>query len=146
MKSRRFFFVILLIIACAVWAHDFMLLFNAKSAGKVPSKVATTAQVLEKFVYKPDFPDPFFCKQVMVERRAYSGPHTGQKKKEEVKLPSCKIGGIVYNESNPMAIFVSSGKSQLVKQGDMIDSITIRKISRDSVEVLFKGKKFSLTK
>jgi hypothetical protein len=146
MKAKRFFFVILLMIACAVWAHDFMLLFSAKSSEKDPKKVSTAVIGVERFVYKPDFPDPFFCKQVMVERRASSGPHPGQKKKEEVKLPSCKIGGIVYNESNPMAIFVCSGKSQLVKQGDTVDSITIRKISRDSVEVLFKGKKFSLAK
>jgi hypothetical protein len=143
---KRFFFVLLLIAACAVWVHDFMLFFNTKSNEKVSKKVSTSAYGVEKIVYKADFADPFFCKQVMIERKASSGPHTGHKKKEEVNLPSCKIGGIVYNESNPMAIFICSGKSQLVKQGDMIDSITIRKISRDSVGLLFKGKKFSLSK
>jgi hypothetical protein len=143
---KRFFFVVLLIAACTVWAHNFTLFFNTKSNEKVSKKVSTAANGVEKFVYKANFPDPFFCKQVMIERTASSGVVSGKKKKEEINLPSCKIGGIVFNESNPMAIFICSGKSQLVKQGDIIDSITIRKISKDAVDVLFKGKKFSLGK
>jgi hypothetical protein len=67
-------------------------------------------------------------------------------KEENVVLPPCKIGGIVFNASNPMALFVYNGKSQLVKQGDMIDSIAISKISADKVEVMFKGKAFVLSK
>jgi hypothetical protein len=61
-------------------------------------------------------------------------------------MPPCKIGGIVYNASNPMALFISGGKSQLVKKGDVVDSITIKKILQDSVEVVFRGKRFLLGK
>jgi hypothetical protein len=145
-KAKRIFFLVLLVAACTVWVHDFMILFNTKPNDKVAKNVSAAGYGVEKFVYKADFSDPFFCKHIMTERKAYSGPGSGQKKKQEVILPSCKIGGIVYNESNPMAIFICSGKSQLVKQGDMIDSITIRKISKEAVEVLFKGKKFTLAK
>jgi hypothetical protein len=146
MKHKRIFFAILLVAACLVWVHNFTLFFNATPNGKIAKNKSIQPYGLEKFVYKADFPDPFFCKQVMVEKKAFTGPGSGQKKKEEIKLPFCKIGGIVYNESNPMAIFICSGKSKLVKQGDVIDSMTIRKIFKDSVEILFKSKKFFLAK
>jgi hypothetical protein len=148
MKAKNIFFMVLLVSAGVIWTHDFLLFVDIRHMAKPAKKTANVAIAEEKYVYKGDFPDPFLCKQFMPEKQVHSGSVThGRKKKEEtITLPSCKIGGIVYNASNPMAIFISGGKSQLVKQGDVIDSITIKKIFSDSVEVSFKAKNFFLKK
>jgi hypothetical protein len=70
---------------------------------------------------------------------------SGRKKPvNQVNLPACSIGGIVYNASNPMAIFIVGGNSQMVKQGDVVDSIVILKIESESMEVSYRGRKFEL--
>jgi hypothetical protein len=147
MKHKNVLFILLLIFACVIWCHNILLFVNSGHKGK-PAKKAVTAAIVEgMYTYKADFPDPFFCKQFMPEKQAATGRVvSGRKKESPVYLPPCKIGGIVYNASNPMALFISGGKSQLVKKGDVVDSITIKKILQDSVEVVFRGKRFLLGK
>jgi type II secretory pathway component PulC len=148
MKFKNILFMVLLVSASVLWIYNISLFVNIRHVPKPAKKAVAGAAVAEKYVYKGDFSDPFFCMQFMPGKQGPSGSvaHGRKKKEETITLPSCKIGGIVYNASNPMAIFISGGKSQLVKQGDVIDSITIKKIFSDSVEVTFKAKKFYLKK
>ncbi len=147
MKVRNVSVVILVVAACAIWTHDVLLFVHGWYGQKPVRNAASPVTKTEKYLYKADFPDPFFCKEFMIKKEALGGMHVrGRKKEAPVVLPECKIGGIVYDAKNPMALFVSGGKSQLVKAGDVIDSITIRRIYSDSVEVTFRTKKFCLKK
>jgi hypothetical protein len=65
---------------------------------------------------------------------------------EPVKLPECKVGGIVYNESNPMALLQYKGKSIMIKEGDVVDSMLVKDIGRDSIKVVYRKRIFYLKK
>lgn len=96
---------------------------------------------------KPEFVDPFYCRQFMAGEKKISEKKVQKAaiQKTEIELPKCRIGGIVYNHENSMAIFISGEKSQFVKQGDVIDSIKIVSIMPQSIEVAYQGKKFKIS-
>ncbi|MBN2037950.1 MAG: hypothetical protein JW768_14510 [Chitinispirillaceae bacterium] len=146
MNTKKVLLLVLIIAALCVWGRNVLLIFKG-----VPddNKTFTENQIdknlfaVQPFVYKGDFRDPFFCKQFMHDGK---GKKTGEQSEAEVSLPQCSVGGIVYNEKNPMILFRIGAKSLYAKQGDVIDSITIKKINRDSVEVVYKNKKFVIGK
>ncbi len=147
MNRRKPLLLILLVLACAIWLYNISL-FVRRGPHGVKVKPATMAVAPPNYVYKADIRDPFYFKQFMSGQESSAGKGHGGRKTGMPKVlpPQCKIGGIVYNPGNSMAIFLVGGKSQLVKQGDVVDSIEVKKIFRDSVLVVFKGKRFSLAK
>jgi type II secretory pathway component PulC len=113
------------------------------------SRVNSNPVIAAEYFYKDDFSDPFFCKVFMAENSPSIDTKKGKVKllvTEEISLPPCSLGGIVYNEENPMVLFNAGTKSILAKQGDVIDSITIDKIGKDSVSLIYKGKRFVIGK
>lgn len=144
-------FTVLLISASIIWIYDLSLILRVVFPESEGDKVRTSKAALEipvSFVYKPDFRDPFFCREIMEakQEKDIEVKKVKRVKKEEVKLPQCSIGGIVYNTSNPMALFEYKGGSKMIKEGDVVDSIRIVKITPDTVTVRYKSKRFFLKK
>jgi len=149
--ARKGLFAILLIAAIGIWTHDALLVINPlqKERNSAEKGIARPAkgQANHAFIYPPDFPDPFYCAEFMQlpqPPQATSQRIKAPRNFVPVSLPQCKIGGIVYNAQKPMAMLLYSGKSILIKPGDVIDSMHIKEIRPDSVRIVYKGKLFSL--
>lgn len=151
-RYNRKLFVSLVIIAIAVWSYNITLLFGGFHTKK--KRVSTTEnesfKTVELFEYKADFDDPFFCKAFMAvkekPRTKTGASKKARKKVAAVKLPKCRISGIVYNPQKPMVMLDHNGKKLIAKEGDIIDSMRISKIYPDSVRIIYKGKRFYLKK
>jgi hypothetical protein len=144
---RKLFFPILLALAAGVWLYDIALLTGGHSSkqSKPEGTLTGVSLSMAKHVYKADFADPFFCKELMAP--VLPSSHGAlQRRAIPIVLPPCSIGGIVYNPGNPMALIVVNGKSQLSKKGDTIDSITVSEIGKDYVKLTYRHKSFTLTK
>ena len=118
-------------------------------AQALPVREATGGSV--GFVWPDSGRDPFFCAAFMDAPRSAgslrrAGRPADRAATPEAVLPECSVGGIVYNESSPMAILLKDGASTLVKKGDVVDSIEIRGVSQGSVTVAYRGKTFVLNK
>ncbi len=147
MNPRKLISLMVMVTACAIWIYDITLIFRKKSIEGTKCEFIIERKLFEKYEYRTDFTDPFFCSQVMAKKQekfVKSGLPTPSRKVSTILLPVCKIGGIIYTPGNPMAIFISGEKSQLVKQGDVIDSIKIVSIKPQVVEVSYREKKFTL--
>ena len=148
MKILKIFLVCSLILVSGFWLVDILHSFKSRQKNKLTSSEINMKEILfEEEEFTAEFPDPFFCKQFMYGEKKSPGKNTQKpvEKKKEITLPRCSIGGIVYNHENSMAIFISGDKSQLVKQGDVVDSIKIVSIMPKNIEVSYKGKKFKIT-
>jgi hypothetical protein len=146
MKPKRFLFLFLLVAACGIWTYDFAVAIKRKARPAPATTASIGFAAPEMLQYKPNDADPFFCRDFMPLKNPFNGAIASGRKKpvNQVNLPACSIGGIVYNASNPMAIFIVGGNSQMVKQGDVVDSIVILKIESESMEVSYRGRKFEL--
>lgn len=146
--TKQRLLVTVLVISGLLWGFRAMLGEEEKGPGRtVEGPEDATVAVRPPFHYDTSAPDPFYCAAFMEKRivkKKSTKKKTRTRKKRVVRLPACSIGGIVYNADNPMALFVYKGKSTLVKKGDVIEGIRIAKVSRDSVKVVYKGKRFML--
>lgn len=151
-RFNRKILVGLIVFAVIIWSYNAVRLLSAFGVSK--KQVSTTKKVSlktpEPFLYKKNFDDPFFCKAFMGEmKKLAKSKDTKSKKgrkKSVVKLPNCKLTGIVYNDQKPMAMLNYKGKSIIIKKGDIIDSMRIDRIYQDSVSINYKGKRFYLKK
>ena len=64
------------------------------------------------------------------------------KKPEVIHPPSMSINGLVWNSDMPQAII----NGRVVNLGDNVDGAIITQINEAGVEILFRGKEFSITK
>jgi len=58
----------------------------------------------------------------------------------DLKWPTIKFKGIIKsnNTSKPLAILAINNKSQFINEGQEIDEVKVSKISKDSIEVIYK--------
>lgn len=145
--------LILVAVAAIVWGRNILLVFSGTVGDKGSLKQSVNRKIVDlvpsSYQYTDDFRDPFFCTFFMTPEKVKgeSGREIPKKTRAvPVNLPACTIGGIVYNEKNPMVLLNVSGKSVMAKQGETIDSIRVKKIGKDSVWVVYKGKVFGLGK
>lgn len=149
MNTKKILLFLLIIVALCIWGRDALLIVKGVSDDKkatIENQTEEDPFAVAPYVYKSDFRDPFFCKYFMTESTMQGGQKAKGASSAKISLPQCSIGGIVYNENNPMVLFHIGGKSLYAKQGDVIDSIKIKKIGRDSVVLSYKNKKFVIGK
>jgi len=147
-NPKRILIIVLCLVAIVVWGRNAFLLVNGAPESNLAAKTTVFSDdylTAQPYAFKADFRDPFFCKYFMnenehaiVRRKGKAGP--------PVKLPSCTIDGIMYNGTNSYVLMHVGGKSAVARQGDIVDSIQIRKIGKDSVFALYKGKTFAIGK
>ncbi len=153
-RHNKTLFMCLLIIAVTIWSYNFIQIFSVFSEKKhsILASEELNIDIYKQFNYKADFKDPFFCKAFMIEdekqeiNKGYGLKNNKNEIKTKVKLPSCKITGIVYNDQKPMAMIEHNGSTIIVKEGDIVDSMRIKKIFIDSVKIIYKGKTFYIKK
>jgi hypothetical protein len=143
--SRRTLLFALIVAAVCVWGYNTFLFVRAEAGASTPSAAAPIRQQspAQPVVSRAADRDPFYSRLVVEARQRHRPPGPG---KEPVRLPQCHIGGIVYAPGNAMAIFLYKGASTMVREGDTVDSMVIRKIEPDSVRISYKGALFSLGK
>ncbi len=115
----------------------------------LPSTVVTREHTPHQ--YTGEFRDPFRCDAFMGARQPPKAPEKkkprrAQPKPPPLSPPPCSVGGIVYTETNPMAILIAGGSSRLVKAGDIVDSMRIERVGRDTVWVRYRKGRFGLPK
>jgi Na+-translocating ferredoxin:NAD+ oxidoreductase RnfC subunit len=65
--------------------------------------------------------------------------------KEPVKVPSVTVNGIMWNPQNPLAMLgMPDGTSAVAKVGQVIGEITIKKIEKTFVVILFEKKEYRI--
>lgn len=150
MNPKRILLIILCLIAVVVWGRNILLIAKGNSGSEEGVKSSTVNNGIltaSSYEYKADFRDPFFCKAFMSESQGGgTEKHHAGATAPAVKLPVCAVAGIVYNDNNSYMLFRIHGRSVVARQGDVIDSVRVDKISRDSVFVVYKGKTFALGK
>jgi hypothetical protein len=65
--------------------------------------------------------------------------------KKEVAAPAITITGIMWNPDNPIAMVkLPGGKSAVAKKGQQLsDNLTVKKVEKKSITVVFEGKEFT---
>ena len=69
-------------------------------------------------------------------------PKPEPKKAEVIRPPSMNINGLVWDSDMPQAII----NGRVVSLGDSVDGAVVTQIHETGVEILFKGKEFSISK
>jgi hypothetical protein len=65
--------------------------------------------------------------------------------KEPVKAPSVTVNGIMWNPQNPVAMLgMPDGTSAVAKVGQVIAGITIKKIEKTFVIIIFEKKEYRI--
>jgi hypothetical protein len=67
--------------------------------------------------------------------------------KKAVQQPSMKITGIMWSPTNPVAMVVlPNGSSSVVKQGGVYNDITVKKIEKSRLQIVYQGQLFFIEK
>jgi type II secretory pathway component PulC len=145
---RKPLFIALFIAVAGIWLYNAFLLSGGRIPAKAETKQLKTVAALDTvvYVYAAKNRDPFECTPVIKAMASSTVNKARKPENARVSLPRLSIGGIVYSQNNPMALFNYNGKSTLIKQGDVIDSMLIKSIEKDSVRIEYKGKMFSIGK
>ncbi len=151
-QYNRKLFLSLVIIAILLWTYNGMLLFEGFGITKRKIDVVEnrSQRIVQPLKFNADFSDPFYCKafmgSVIKPGKKVTSSKTRKIKivKKAVKLPKCKISGIVFSAQKPAAMLEYKGNNVIVKEGDLLDSMRIKKIYTDSIKIIYKGTVFYL--
>jgi type II secretory pathway component PulC len=67
--------------------------------------------------------------------------------KKVIPQPSMKITGIMWSSTNPVAMVVlPNGSSTVVKQGGIYNDITVKKIEKSRLQIVYMGQTFFIEK
>ena len=124
--------LILGIICAGIWVYNAFQLKNVISPGEDKKGITNNKKLKvfneSKYSYSPDFKDPFLNPYLKISTKAV--------KKGPITPPPFKIGGINWNASNPVVLLQGyNGESNILKEGDILRGLIIKKIYKDSVIV-----------
>lgn len=149
---KKILFVLLSVAAIGIWLYNISIFVNnhpgtTKAAESIPAPLILPVQ---HPAWKPDGKDPFYCREFMGEyhkRPLYGVVKTNTLSNTPVpQLAGYKIGGIVFDSNNPMAIIQKDGQSTMVKRNDSLGLYKVYKIGKDTITLLYNGRKFYLVK
>jgi type IV pilus biogenesis protein PilP len=156
---KKIFVILLILVAVPLYVWDTQLLLRgfldkkkyAARTANVPVAMGNTLQqgFSVHFIVKGKSPLlPYKEVPRPVNKKAEAAKKTGPVPSAPVSPPPITINGIMWNESNPVAmISLSDGSSTVVKNGQTISGgIVIKAIEKDQVEVEYKGALFKLKK
>jgi len=99
-----------------------------------------------------NYRDPFLGKRETSvekpEKLSLSVPVNIGKKTNSLQWPSVSYTGMVKKEKSilPLAFIHINGNEHLVRQGDKIEGILLKKVYKDSIEVVFEKEKKVISK
>jgi len=157
MKNKKLIYVLIPLVLF-VWGVIIYRVFNTINNNESPQLMNKPIAIADErkeflndtFSLRLNYRDPFLGKLLKTVTTA-----GGNKKKELLKTPLkteaaivwpvIVYGGVIKNQnSNKLWGFVQiNGQVNIVKEGDVINEIQVKKIMKDSIEVQFgKQKKF----
>ena len=145
--------VLLIAAAAFIWLRNFKLIdsateFEEEKTAEYSTEKIGTISVSEKFIYDKSGRDPFYASifyRAPVKKTTKSRTRKRQQKqKEEAKLPKISIDGLMWDDSNPVAVLKDgkSGDTKIVQKGDSVFGVRILRILPDSVRVKFEKKTY----
>ena len=115
--------------------------------------------ILDSFTLYADYPDPFIPEKETVDSAIYSKvnippkptnfPNSETPKiNQEIVAGIIQFNGIVINPQNKSKIAIVSvhGKELIVREKEKVEDIVIRKIDRDRLKIMYKGRAFTIAK
>jgi hypothetical protein len=150
---RKVLLLVLILGAIGVYVYDALLLVHTQKPGEEP-KIKEPASVvsLDKLLAdaKPvEFTvkgrDPFTQRKVDIKPVLASSSSSAQPSHGSTsqKQPLISITGIMWNPASPIAmITLPDGSSGVAKPGQVFGEITVKKIEKTRIQVVFQKKEF----
>jgi type IV pilus biogenesis protein PilP len=157
---KRLLIILLILIAVPLWVWDTHLVLtaafadkNKKHASDKSAKIAPTfAMSLGEVHFVEKGRNPFTAYKETPKPKSPS-PDSKKKVAQATQAapatpPPITINGIMWNESNPIAMLnLADGSSTVARKGQTLSGgITVKTIEKNQVEVEFNGKSFWLKK
>ena len=152
---RKIFLLVLILGAAGIYVYDALLLVQPQKAD-VETKVKEQATVLSldklladakpvEFVVKGR--DPFAPRKIELKPVVMSSSPSASTQKvrtpTDQKLPSITISGIMWNPTSPIAMMtLPDGSSIVAKPGQVFGDITVKKIEKTRVQIVFQKKEY----
>jgi type II secretory pathway component PulC len=153
---RKVLIIILVLIAIPLYVWDFYLLAAGQfKHGKKAEKVSVISRdTRQSAVFTGDVHfvekgrSPFTPLKEAPRPLAIKTDKRPAQPAAPANPPPISINGIMWNESNPVAIInLSDGSSTVAKKGQVLaGGIVVKNIEKNQVEVEFNGKRFWLKK
>jgi Tfp pilus assembly protein PilP len=159
MKKKKVIYFLLPIIVL-VWAFVFYQLFGyffsepnyAKEHEMVKMNIDEIKA--DTFSIVANYRDPFLDAKKVVSQSSHRGNSSSTKKKKTLppvadKLwPVIKYNGMIKNNDSErrVGIVSISGKEYLVKEGDVLDEVKVKKIEKDLIAVVFQKEQKTISK
>jgi Tfp pilus assembly protein PilP len=154
--------IIIILILCAVPLYSYniyLLLWSSPGANKSSASQAKVELADSWFIktnavtFVQSSRDPFSpyktTSLAIPTEKKETRPETSKQIviKKEIQQPSLKITGIMWSESNPVAMVVlPNGNGSVVKQGGVYSDITVKKIERNRLQITYQGQSFWVEK
>jgi hypothetical protein len=145
MRKKKFLLIALLVSVCPRYSSGANLTFEQLESGKHMMRNPFQSQLPEKRK-PPEAPNP----KVKIEdpKGAIEKPKVSQPNIEsvapkviETPMPQLTIKGVIWNSDRPQAII----NDQIIDIGDKISEVTVTGIRKGGIDVMFHGKKSTLT-
>lgn len=155
MKNKKVVYLLILVIA-GIWAFILYRFFAFSSSPNNPEFQALfvppvlTSTTSDTFSISANYRDPFLGKtETKVESNRPKTTPVPKKVVELLKWPAITYGGMIKNRKSNAAqlcMVVINGQSNFMKEGDIIADVQLKKVYKDSVEVVFQKDKKMIKK
>ncbi|MFL1013663.1 hypothetical protein [Flavisericum labens] len=145
---------ILLAAVLAIWGIIGYRIFGAVSPNvtiegpqnNIVAFVPKTDMTVDTFSIRPMERDPFLGHLYFKKKPKSNEAKTPVKK--ELVWPSILYHGMISKQRGKEALYIVSinGQQQILKTGQSIDGVTLRKANKTEVQVVFKGKRKTILK
>lgn len=150
MKNKKTVYLVLPVVV-GLWAlviYKVVQIYSA-SEEKVTSANAFIPPVLissaaDTFSIAADYIDPFLGRSIVKSDHKASEPTQLPKKiMEPLKWPAIAYGGMIKSRksNDQLCMVVINGQSNFMKEGDITKDVQLKKVYKDSIEVVFQKEK-----
>lgn len=150
MKNKKAVYLLIILIA-GIWAVILYRFFNFASSDDGNTEFQSSfvppvlnASVNDTFSISANYRDPFLGKVQSDEVKKPKVTQPQPKKViEPLKWPTITYGGMIKNRKSSAQLCMVSinGQSNFMKEGDAIADVELKKIYKDSIEVVFQKEK-----
>ncbi len=149
MKNKKGVYLLVILIA-AIWAFIIYRFFASSSSATNPELHSTfIAPVLnsnasDTFSISANYRDPFLGRtEAKILHKGPTVPAPPKKAIEPLKWPTVTYGGMIKSRksNSQLCMVVINGQSSFMKEGDVNADVQLRKVYKDSIEVVFQKEK-----
>ena len=146
MKNKKLIYILLPLVILIWGSIIYKIFYNTSREEELadeilPQKNISATSVLDTFSIIANYRDPFLGNVVYSENNVNEVPKQKvlpQPKVEQVvQWPNIVYGGMIKNQQSTkqLALLKINGKENIIKAGEMVGTIELVKIYKDSVEV-----------